>query len=146
MIVIISLVVLLGVSAYFYCNGLVLIDGKPTLKVQLDFPRGEYAGAYACVPVVASLNELGYGQVSKYNDVVYLKKGEQILTVDLNTLSLTCLQSRDNCIAPDGSNIHYACTRKEQDIYVDAETFEDALELIGCSYALSVGISFEILS
>ena len=67
---------------------------------------------WICVPVVTSLYELGYEHVSEYNDVIFLKKGEQVLTVDLNTLSLTCLQSRDNCIAPDESSIHYTCFRK----------------------------------
>ena len=85
-------------------------------------------------PIVASLYALGYEQVSEYKDVIYFKKGEQVLTVDLNTLSLTCLQLQDNCIAPDSSNAHYTCIRKGQDIYVDSETFADALKLIGCNY------------
>ena len=135
-IILISL--LLGtLGIYFYHNGFVFVDGKYTTRVRLDFPKGEYAGAYACVPVIASLYELGYEQVSEYNDVIFLKKGEQVLTVDLNTLSLTCLQSRDNCIAPDGSNIHSVCIRKGQDIYVDFATFGNALKFIGSSYTLS---------
>lgn len=137
-VAVVLIAVLLSLFLYFFHNGLVVIDGKFTAKVRLDFPKGEYAGAYACVPVVASLYELGYEQVSEYNDVIYFKKGEQVLTVDLNTLSLTCLQLQDNCIAPDSSNAHYTCIRKGQDIYVDSETFADALKLIGCSYVLSV--------
>lgn len=121
---------------YIYHNGLVFIDGNYIAKVRLDFPKEEYVGEYACVPVVASLCELGYEKISDENDIIHLQNEEQVLTVNLNELSLTCPQVPNNCIDPNPYNVYGSCIRKGHDIYVDDGTFNNTLELIGCNYAV----------
>ena len=115
-------------------NGLVFVDNKPTPNVHLDF--AEY-GEHIYVPVIATFCEFGYEKLSEDNDIILLQKGDQILTVDLNALSLTCSQSKINCIDPMPGNSFYFCERKGNEIMIDSLTFSGTLSCANCDYVIT---------
>lgn len=127
--------VLLGLFLYFFCNGLVLIDGKPALLVRLDLSEDR---KHILVPVVATLCEMGYEKISEEDGIIELQNEDQIATLNLSEKTLFCPQSVYNCIGPMPGNGFYYCERKGNDIMLDVDTFSGTLAGIYCNYVSAV--------
>lgn len=129
------IILLLALGVYFHCNGLVFVDNKPAINVHLDFADD---GKHIFIPVVSTLCELGYEKVSENNDVIELQNKNQILTLDLNALTLLSPQSPVNCIGPMPGNTYYFCERKDNEIFIDSVTFLGTLSCIDCNYTIAL--------
>ena len=127
--------VLLGLFLYFFCNGLVLIDGKPALRVRLDFAEN---GDGILVPVVATLCEVGYEKISEEDGIIQLQKNDQTITIDLNALTFSCPQVPFDCFRPMPGNNNFYCLRKGNEVMMDSENFGATLTWIDSNHVVSL--------
>ncbi len=128
------LVILSGLFCYYLCNGLVLIDGKPALKVRLDISED---GCKILVPVVATLRELGFEKISEEDGVVQLQKNDQIITIDLNDLTFSCPDVPFDCFRPMPGNNNFYCLRRGNEVMMDSENFGATLTWIDSNHVVS---------